>query len=155
MACSLVLGLAQCGNTNNNKVTQQEAECPDTLKKIVAFTVDAAVKFIEDKTWKLVSIDKVTNDAFATDADAFTLDFLEDNKLAGTGACNRFNGSYTINSKDDLTINMGGSTRMACPNMNLEQEYFNALSKVTKYSVSLETLTLFNGEEEVAQFKVK
>ena len=57
-----------------------------------------------------------------------TINFSEEGKFSGNGACNNFFGSYTLNGR---TIKFGeiGSTRMMCAEgMELEQSYFSVLS---------------------------
>jgi len=63
-------------------------------------------------------------------------------KISGNGGCNDFFADYTLNN---LSLNIGeiGSTRKACPNMDKENEFFNALSKVASYNKSDGVLTLY------------
>ena len=55
-------------------------------------------------------------------------------KVYGNSGCNRMMGSIDLNSKPG-TIDMSrlGSTRMACPDMTLEQNVLSALGQVKKY----------------------
>lgn len=55
-------------------------------------------------------------------------------KVSGSSGCNRFIGSFDVNSHSG-SIELGKliSTRMACPDMTLENDLLLALSKVKKY----------------------
>lgn len=52
----------------------------------------------------------------------------------GNSGCNRMTGSFDVNAKPG-TISLGaiGSTRMACPDMTVEQNVLSALAQVKKY----------------------
>lgn len=55
-------------------------------------------------------------------------------KVYGNSGCNRLMGSFDVNAKPG-TIDLGalGSTRMACPDMTVENNVLAALGKVKKY----------------------
>ena len=55
-------------------------------------------------------------------------------KVYGNSGCNRLMGTFDVNAKPG-TINLGalGSTRMACPDMTLENNVLSALGQVKKY----------------------
>ena len=64
------------------------------------------------------------------------LQFLPDGRLAGSTGCNRILGSYESNSTK-LSLQLGGTTMMACPPalMNQEQKLLNLLAKVVSYRI--------------------
>lgn len=55
-------------------------------------------------------------------------------KVYGNSGCNRLIGSFDVNAKPG-TIDLGamGSTRMACPDMTIEQNVLGALAQVKSY----------------------
>ncbi len=55
-------------------------------------------------------------------------------KVYGNSGCNRLMGSFDVNAKPG-TINLGalGSTRMACPDMTVENNVLSALGQVKTY----------------------
>ena len=55
--------------------------------------------------------------------------------------CNSVGGSYTV-SGSQLTIELGPTTRVACPPGSLENEYLALLSDVNSYIMEGETLVL-------------
>lgn len=88
--------------------------------------------------------------------DKFNLTFLaEDNRIAGVGACNRLMGSYTLGQKGELKIGQLASTMMACPDMDKEQEYTQAIESVTHYEMDGPMLLLLSNGELRAVFQAK
>lgn len=61
----------------------------------------------------------------------------KDQSVSGKSGCNRFNSTYKL-SGDDLKINSGISTMMACDekSMQLEREFHNTMEQVAKISES-------------------
>lgn len=52
----------------------------------------------------------------------------------GNSGCNRMTGSFDVNAKPGtLSLGAMGSTRMACPDMTVEQRVLEALAQVKKY----------------------
>lgn len=81
-----------------------------------------------------------------------TLLFSRD-QVHGNATCNRFTGSYTV---DGSLLSFGplASTRMACPDMELETAYLAALGDVATYSAKSEQLVLSNADgEEILVFE--
>ena len=84
-----------------------------------------------------------------------TVQFNTDGSLGGSSGCNQYNGTYTA-SGSSLTIQLGGSTMMACaqPVMDQESLYLKAFQGVTAYTVSGDKLTLFGSDnKEIANYK--
>ena len=69
--------------------------------------------------------------------------FAEDGTVAGSGGCNTFNGTYTV---DGAGIAFGpiASTKMACeqPAMDQETTFFAALAASSTYAISGDELEL-------------
>lgn len=73
---------------------------------------------------------------------------FKDGKLRGTGGCNQYSASYTVESVDRISgkIQIHGiaSTKMSC-NQEInaqEAEYFQALEQVKEYDLTDEGLSL-------------
>ena len=75
-----------------------------------------------------------------------SLSLAGDGKLAGSGGCNRFFGSYEQQG-EALSFSPLGSTRMACPPdiMKREQAFFDMLGKVRAARREASTLVLLDG----------
>lgn len=67
-------------------------------------------------------------------------------KLYGQAACNRFFGQQTAPYPWFETGPIG-TTRMACPELDQEQMFLNALSRANQAEVSGDTLVLSNGDD--------
>ena len=94
--------------------------------------------------WQLVQLGGVT---YTPETERFTLLFGEENHLSGIGACNRISGSYTAGEKNALSIGPLAATRMACPGLEQEQRFFEALRTTTHYDMDGPLLLLLrNGE---------
>jgi len=79
-----------------------------------------------------------------------TIEFVED-RVSGTGGCNRFFGGYQVEG-DRLTFSAVGSTRMACEEgiMRRETEFFAVLSQAQHYRRDGDRLVIRdNGEREL------
>lgn len=80
--------------------------------------------------------------------DQFVFAFGKDGNFSGVGACNRMMGSYTATEKGGMTF--GGdmaSTRMMCPDIELESKFAEILSTITHYEIDGDMLMLLsNGE---------
>ena len=73
---------------------------------------------------------------------------FKDGKLSGTGGCNQYSASYTVESLDRTSgkIQIKGitSTKMSCDEVinAQESEYFQALEQVREYDLTDESLSL-------------
>lgn len=89
-----------------------------------AFAADT----IKDMTWRLTLLndEKVVNDSIVT------LEFKNNNQIAGRTGCNNYFGSYTLEGSH-LKVNENiGSTKAACVDtalMNQEQTFLKLLSQ--------------------------
>jgi heat shock protein len=72
-------------------------------------------------------------------------------KVSGRGGCNRFFGNYEMDG-DKLKFSPLGATRMACPDLQLETEFFKALETVDTYSIKDGLLSLKSKDKVVAVF---
>jgi heat shock protein HslJ len=76
---------------------------------------------------------------------AATLVFSEPGRVSGSGSCNRFSGSVSLDSNLHVQLSQIASTRMACPGAVAEQEsrYLAALQQVHHYEVQGRQLLLY------------
>ncbi len=106
--------------------------------------------------WELIRMGSTKPKLTDTD-DKITIIFSKDNShIAGYSGCNRYGGQFTI-KKDVLSFEYMFSTKMACPeiNMNFETSYLNTLDKVTGYKIVADTLFLNKGERPALIFIAK
>ena len=106
----------------------------------------------EDILWKLKSYGPADNLQSVLGNINITLQFnSSDKEINGSGGCNHYFGSYTINSRNcELKIAGLGATEMACLDSTLmqqEQKYFGLLQTASKVEVKDEELHITCGTE--------
>lgn len=76
-----------------------------------------------------------------------TLSF-EGEKINGKSGCNTYFSTYESDGSK-LTFQGIGSTRMMCPDMEVERQYLALLGKAASYSISARQLTLQTPEGDL------
>lgn len=101
-----------------------------------------------DRTWHLVTLKGANFDATAT------LTFPSRNRIAGQAPCNRY---FSRNAAPYPWIEIGpiGATRRACPDLQAEQAYFEALEAVNVAVIEGDTLTLSDEETPLLVFTAR
>ncbi len=97
-------------------------------------------RLLQGVTWKVTQLDGTETDEQARPE----INFLPNNRIAGSTGCNRFFGKYTLTG-EGMEIKGLGSTRMACGQaiMTQENKFLDQLQGVTGMSFdTAETLIL-------------
>ncbi len=108
------------------------------------------------KTWQLTAItEKVP--AFqgvvpAADQPNYTIAFNDDGTATIQADCNSVTGTYTTTSDGAMTITLGASTMMACPEGSMADQYMAGLSATKSYAVDGDQLTLTLADEGTLEF---
>nr|WP_242513343.1 META domain-containing protein [Halochromatium salexigens] len=79
-----------------------------------------------------------------------TIDFLENDRVAGSSGCNRFMGGYALTG-EGLSFGQIAGTRMACPELQMqtEQRFLGLLQEVTRFEIPSENeLLLITSEDK-------
>jgi len=79
---------------------------------------------------------------------------VKEGKLLGNGGCNQLFGAIAFEGKNGFRISNLGSTKMACPILNVESDFMQLLHAVQSYE--LRELSLFlmgSGGEELLKFR--
>lgn len=87
--------------------------------------------------------------------ESFNLTFHEDGNMSGVGACNRLMGSYRLLEKGRIEIGPLASTRMMCPDMERETQFFSVVEGTTSYEIDDTMLLLFRDGEMRAVLEAK
>lgn len=97
-----------------------------------------------DRLWELQTLNGIAFSATAT------LEFEPGGPVSGQAPCNRFTTTNTV-PYPWFELTPIAATRMACPDLEAETTYFNALGKMTQSEVRQGTLFLRNddGDEMV------
>lgn len=106
--------------------------------------------------WSLIELNGRVIDRGGGRAGRLTLILGVDGRVGGMGDCNRFFGPYTFDGKGRFDISELGSTRVACPNQALEDEYFRALQEAASFRIDGDFLLLNDaGGKLTASFRKK
>jgi len=109
---------------------------------------------ITDRKWKLVELygnpvpDQVNG----------KMPFLQlhttENRYSGSGGCNGIGGNFSLEGNGRIRFSAGMSTKMACPDMEVENQLTKVLSMADNYSLSGEDLSLNKAKmSPLARFK--
>lgn len=99
-------------------------------------------KVITEKYWKLTEINGQPISGNFNKEPHFILK-VEDNRITGNGGCNGFGGTYQLDEeKNRISFSGMFSTKMACPDMSVEQAFLDVLNRADNYSLNRDTLTL-------------
>lgn len=73
-------------------------------------------------------------------------------RVDGRAACNRFFGNYEMDG-NSLKFSPMGATRMACPDLQIETEFFQTLDKVDAFTIKDNLLSFESKGVVIATFK--
>ncbi|WP_372903729.1 META domain-containing protein [Rhodohalobacter sp.] len=85
-----------------------------------------------------------------------TIQFDEsENRLYGRGGCNQYNGGFELDAESgEADFSQIAATKMACPDMDLENLYFSMLNEVERMEQSSQILKFYNSSgETIALFE--
>jgi heat shock protein HslJ len=97
---------------------------------------------ITDRKWKLVELygkpvaDKVNG------KEPFLQLHTTDNRYSASGGCNGIGGNFSLEGTTRIKFSAGMSTKMACDNMEIENELTKVLMTADNYSLSGDSLSL-------------
>lgn len=97
--------------------------------------------------WEIIEVDKLTNII----SDSITIVFNE-NKISGKAHCNSYFSSFE-ETDGGIRIKPIGATRMSCPELDKEQQYFKTLQSVVKKEITFKQpyyiLNLYNNDDKL------
>jgi len=78
-----------------------------------------------------------------------------ENRIYGGGGCNQYNGGFEFNAETgEVEFSQIAATKMACPDMDLENQYFSMLDEVERMEHSSQILKFYNNSgETIAKFE--
>src|SRR5690625_446540 len=95
--------------------------------------------------WEIIEME---GDKIRADRPVY-IDLSEDQKVSGFAGCNRVMGSYEISSGNKVQFENLATTRMACPNLDLENKILKLLDSANHFKIENETAYLSRGEGPV------
>ncbi len=119
---------------------------------------DSVVRDIENIYWELIEVNgkKVSEYGSQLKSPEFTFDAVV-NRISGNAGCNVMGADYEISENGKIKINPMFSTKMACLNMELEDEVGDVFPQVNRYEIGEDNiLVLYNAENEaLLKFRYK
>ncbi|GAB3429260.1 META domain-containing protein [Niabella aquatica] len=141
----IALAVAAACNNGTTKSTPEQTEA----------TQPHAATDLYDKEWTLADLNGKTITVDTTFPKRPHLIFEKDsNRAVGNGGCNGFSASFELKENDGIALSHAAATQMACPNMDIEQQFFEILTKVKSYQIDGNSLTLYSeGKEALARLE--
>ena len=102
--------------------------------------------------WQLVQI---MGRDFNAEGDSYTLLLHDNGTVTGQGDCNRLTATYKLTPTRSLSFEELGSTRMLCPNFEMENIFFDMIESVTHYEMDAESMILLSNGTLVAIMRPK
>ncbi len=98
---------------------------------------------ITEKYWKLVELygQKVVMGE-NQQREVYVILKTEDNRIQGFGSCNTFSGHYQLLDGNRIRFLNVAATKMACPEMQTEVQFFEVLEKADSYHLDGDRLAL-------------
>jgi heat shock protein HslJ len=129
LACAALWGCVHADGGNSSVVHKQT----DTA-------LDLTGKCILDTRWRLVEL--MGKPVAADERFPFIHLQAKEGRISGFGGCNSIGGSYELKAGNRVRFTNMASTMMACPDMNMEQEFFNVLDMTDNFACDGQTLFL-------------
>jgi heat shock protein HslJ len=98
---------------------------------------------LTDTYWKLIDLHGHSIQPSETaKPEAHIILHAADGRMTGNGSCNAISGSFETGDGNQISFSEIISTRMACPDMEVENQLIKALESAEIYSIQSDTLTL-------------
>lgn len=110
---------------------------------------------VTDIYWELIEINGQTMEGVELMKEAYIRLNSEDMRAEANGGCNGMGGTFTLDEENyRLSFSQLMSTKMACQNMEIEDQLAEVLGKTDSYGLSNDTLQLFRARmAPLAKFK--
>lgn len=121
-----------------------------TLVEVVNKTPVAPSATFEGTTWRLIAYADSSGQLSMALPDVETTAVFDGGRVSGNAGCNNYNGTYTVDGQA-LTIQLGPTTMMACPEpaMAQEQAFFTNLAAAASYVLVGDQLHILNANGDV------
>lgn len=104
-----------------------------------------------DGEWNIIEIDGATVVPAPRQPFPFISFNIQTGMVYGNSGCNRLTGTFDVKAKPGiLNLHMLGSTRMACPDMTVENKVLAALGRVKRYrKLDMKNVALYGSSKRV------
>ncbi|MGC4235516.1 MAG: META domain-containing protein [Niabella sp.] len=139
----LIIALAVAAAACNNGATKSTPEQTEETQ------TQETTPDLYGQEWSLVELNSKAITVDTTFQKKPHLIFEKDSSRAvGNGGCNSFSANFELKENDGIELSHAVATQMACPNMDIEQQFFEILTKVKGYQIDGNSLTLYNENKE-------
>jgi len=136
-AIAFVFALASCNNPQSSSNQSNDQGAQEQTQEVVTSSS------LIDTHWKLAELNGKAIVLDSTFNSEPHLMFSEkDHRVTGNAGCNGFGGQLELEGQEGLKISNIAATQMACPNLELEQNFIEALRNVSNYKINGDTLVL-------------
>ena len=108
------------------------------------------------RTWQLTAITGQTpafQGVFPVEEQSlYTIEFATDGTFASRADCNALSGTYALSGSDGITISLGASTLVACPDGSYGTIFAHELANVTTWAIVGAELTLTTSDGGTGTF---
>ncbi len=101
---------------------------------------------IREKYWRLIELDGKPIVVGGAERREPHIVLKFNGRLIGSSGCNRITGGYTLQEGNRVQFSRVASPLMACPGIEYEDRFLNALNAVDNYAICNDTLTLAKGK---------
>ena len=133
-------------DTEGNRI---EGAIPEEMYILKKIDMDFV---ITEKYWKLIELNgkEMSVDREIADREPHFILHEVDNRVSGNTGCNNILGSFELSDvngvEGKISFSQMASTRMACIDVDYEQEYLNVFEEGKGFSIKNDTLFLINEE---------
>lgn len=140
----IVIILAICTILACNSTPKDNNSNTNATGDSAVVTAPATSGDITGIQWNLIEITGNTVSGYAAQNKQPYLKLSDGNRVEGTGGCNGMGGTYTLADGNKISFSDMVSTKMACPDMTLENDFQTTLQQVTGYAIDGTVLSLMN-----------
>lgn len=132
--------------------TQQQSGA-DSAAAAAAVTTDGQPSWpLSGTKWMLKEIVNGPKDTSNWEKEIFMQFVDSSSQVRGHLGCNGFGGKFLATPTGDLAVSDVISTQMACPVLNIENAFSQALQNTNKYTIEKDLLRLQRGDTVLAIF---
>jgi heat shock protein HslJ len=129
---------------NPISITANSPICPNNQQQAV---MNSSSTTLFGKKWKLTEMGNRPVKA----SNAYIEFDRKEQRFSGSGGCNRIAGGFKIEGSK-LSFSQAISTKMACPNDNVETAFLSLLETTTRYEVEANKLRLYERDRLILVF---
>ena len=138
----LTIGCQSKGAKSQSDPDEETSANPVESAPLHKLTKDRTDSRLEGKNWVLTELNGEEVTFENENRQASLLFDGETGRLSGSDSCNRIMGGYELLEGDRISFGVLASTKMACPDMTIADQFTQALAKVDSYAISEGVLSL-------------